>query len=146
MSYRRRAGGGRRDTAESAIVEALRAAGCQVWLLSGTGNPDLLVKRGGRFMVFEVKTGPKAKLTANQDAANWPILRSVDDALQWANARVFEGVLKRICEWRSTLDNRRCPKPAVRPFAEVNTCAEHKAPGRTTSRHLSRPAASHGHS
>lgn len=80
MSYRRRAGGGKRDAVEPAIVSALKAAGCQVWLLSGTGNPDLLVKRAGRFYAFEVKSG-KAKLTVNQDARNWPVLRSVEDAL-----------------------------------------------------------------
>ena len=81
MGYRKRAGGGRRDAVEPAIVATLRAIGCQVWHLSGTGNPDLLVKRAGRFHVFEVKSG-KAKLTANQDARNWPVLRSVDDALR----------------------------------------------------------------
>lgn len=81
MGYRRRAGGGRRDAIEPAIIKRLRAMGCQVWLLSGTGNPDLLVKRAGRFYVFEVKSG-KAKLTPNQNHANWPILRCVEDALR----------------------------------------------------------------
>lgn len=81
MGYRRRAGGGRRDKAEPAIIEALKALGCRVWQLSGTGNPDLLVKRAGRFYVFEVKSG-KARLTPNQDAGNWPVLRSVEDAVR----------------------------------------------------------------
>lgn len=61
-------------------MQTLRAMGCQVWFLSGTGNPDLLVKRAGRFYAFEVKSG-KAKLTPNQNHANWPILRCVEDAL-----------------------------------------------------------------
>lgn len=86
MGYRRRAGGGRRDASEPAIVAALRAIGCQVWLLSGTGNPDLLVKRAGRFYVFEVKSG-NARLTPNQDERNWPILRSVDDAVREMSSR-----------------------------------------------------------
>lgn len=80
VGYRRRAGGGKRDKSEKDIIQVLEAMGCQVWQLSGTGNPDLLVKRAGRFYAFEVKSG-KGKLTANQDARNWPILRSVDDAL-----------------------------------------------------------------
>lgn len=86
MGYRRRAGGGRRDAIEPAIIERLRAMGCQVWLLSGTGNPDLLVRLpSGLWQPFEVKTG-KAKLTANQDARNWPVLRSVEDAMREVGA------------------------------------------------------------
>jgi Holliday junction resolvase len=81
MGYRRRAGGGKRDDAEKPIVDALRDAGCEVWIVGGTGNPDVLVRRGGRrgrLYVAEIKTG-KGTETKNQGA--FDIWRTPEDAL-----------------------------------------------------------------
>ncbi len=80
MGYRRRAGGGKRDEAEHAIVTALQAAGVRVWRLGGTSNPDLLLLFRGRYTPVEVKTG-KGKRTANQIEAPWPIVRTVAEAM-----------------------------------------------------------------
>lgn len=81
MGYRKRAGGGKRDAIEQAIVEALTGRMVSVWRLGGTGNPDLLVLiPGGRWMPIEVKSG-NAPMTRNQQRIPWPIVRSVDDAL-----------------------------------------------------------------
>ena len=82
MSYRRRAGGGKRDTAEKPITDALKAVGAEFWLIGGTGNPDLLIRfpRGvGRFYAGEVKTG-KGKETENQGA--FAIWRTPADVLR----------------------------------------------------------------
>jgi hypothetical protein len=51
----------RRDANEPDIVAAFRARGCSVTLLDGAGVPDLLVGRGGRTWLVEVKLplGPK---------------------------------------------------------------------------------------
>jgi hypothetical protein len=77
----------KRDTAEAAIVVALRAAGCRVWQLD---RPfDLLVGRAGRFTVLEVKTGRRKPTDAQTDelracqAGGLPVylVRSVEDAL-----------------------------------------------------------------
>lgn len=70
----------RRDASEQPIVAALRKVGAEVWFVSGSGLPDLLVRWRGRYYVGEVKTG-KGKLTARQQAA-FPVWRSFDDA--WA--------------------------------------------------------------
>ncbi len=83
MTARNRAS--RRDAAEKPIVDALRACGFKVDRVSGPGLPDLLVSHGRpphqRVWAFEVKTG-KAKRTEAQDVSQWPIVRSVDDALK----------------------------------------------------------------
>ncbi len=50
MSFRKRGAGGRRDIAEPAIVAALNACGVRTFPLSGTGNPDLLCVRRGRYL------------------------------------------------------------------------------------------------
>ncbi len=83
MGWRRRAGGGKRDASEPAIVAALQAAGAQCWRIGGTGNPDLLVRFRGQLAAFEVKTG-KAKETANQ--GEWPIIRTAQEALEAVGA------------------------------------------------------------
>jgi hypothetical protein len=80
VSYRRRGGGGKRDTAEGPIVDALRACGVGVWFLSGQGNPDLLTHYRGLWLPLEVKTG-KGTLTPNQVGILWPVTRTVDQAL-----------------------------------------------------------------
>jgi len=71
----------RRDAAEKPIVEALRARGVDVTQISGEGAPDLLVRFRGRLYAFEVKSG-KGKRTEAQEATQWPIVRTVDDALR----------------------------------------------------------------
>lgn len=54
---KRRGGGRKRDANHTAIVQALKAAGCSVLDLSalGAGAPDLLVARQGRVILMEVK-------------------------------------------------------------------------------------------
>ena len=81
MGFRRRAGGGKRDAAEKAIVEALEAHGAKVWRLGGTGCPDLLVAYRDRYVPLEVKSG-KGSLTRNQGTIPWPVVRSEAEALQ----------------------------------------------------------------
>ena len=80
MSYRRHAGGGKRDLAEPAIVAALEAYGVRVWRLGGQGNPDLLCLYRARYTPLEVKTGT-SKANANQQTIPWAIVRSVEDAI-----------------------------------------------------------------
>jgi Holliday junction resolvase len=71
----------RRDANEAAIVQALEAVGAQVTRISGKGAPDLLVRRAGQLWAFEVK-GKTGIRTAAQVATEWPVVRSVDDALR----------------------------------------------------------------
>ena len=71
----------RRDEREAAIVDALRAIGAQVTLISGTGAPDLLVRFRGRLAAFEVK-GHAGKRTSAQEVSRWPIVRTVSEALE----------------------------------------------------------------
>ncbi len=86
MGFRRRAGGGKRDTMEAAIVQALRAVGVGVWQLGGTGNPDLLCRLRHGWLPLEVKSGHAGTLTMNQQSLQWPVVRSVDEALQAVGA------------------------------------------------------------
>lgn len=83
--FRRGGGRKRRDSNESTIIDALRAVGCDVWQLGGAGLPDLLVRTtSGAYVPMEVKTrtGRLTKMQAQQ-AAPWPIVRSVDEAMRW---------------------------------------------------------------
>ncbi len=68
----------RRDKNEKPILAALRACGCEVWQISGNGAPDVLARRGGALVAFEVKS-EKGRETPNQGA--WPIVRTVAGAL-----------------------------------------------------------------
>lgn len=79
MSARGRAA--KRDANEKPIVAALRAAGAQVTIVSGEGAPDLLVRFRAVLWGFEVKS-EKGKRTAAQEQSQWPIVRSIDDALK----------------------------------------------------------------
>jgi hypothetical protein len=79
--------GRRRDANEKDIVEALRRCGCFVVSLSGDNAPDLLVRWGASFWIpMEVKS-TAGKVREGQAAAQYPIVRSVDQALdlifQW---------------------------------------------------------------
>jgi len=58
MSISRRAA--RKDTGATDIVDALRAAGVKVWVLSGEGIPDLLTLYRGCWGVMELKRAAKA--------------------------------------------------------------------------------------
>jgi hypothetical protein len=90
MAFRRGGAKKRRDANEGAIVDALRAVGCEIWYLGGVGLPDLLVRvpgaSGGRWQPIEVKT-PKGTLTAAQGDLRWPVVRSVDEALALVGVR-----------------------------------------------------------
>ena len=78
----------KRDTAEAAIVKALRDAGCKVWQQD---RPfDLAVAWGGRLVLLEVKSG-RSKPTAKQadelaacHRLGIPayLVRTVDEALE----------------------------------------------------------------
>lgn len=70
----------RRDINEKVIVAALVAIGAHVTRVSGEGAPDLLIRYQGRLVAVEVK-GPHGKPTQAQQGTNWPIVRSVDEAL-----------------------------------------------------------------
>jgi hypothetical protein len=75
----------RRDTAEAAIVKALRLAGAHVIQLSGSGAPDLFVCYNGQMWGAEVKSDG-GKLTPAQIHSGagvlWPIWRTPGDALR----------------------------------------------------------------
>ncbi len=66
----------------------LDQVGAQYWLLSGTGNPDMLVRFRRRFYAAEIKTG-NGKETDNQ--GDFPIWRTPEDALRGIG-----------CKWRET--------------------------------------------
>ncbi len=70
----------KRDAAEKAIVAALRAVGAHVTPISGKGAPDLLIRFRGRLWAFEVKS-PTGTLTEAQALSEWPIIRTVGEAL-----------------------------------------------------------------
>jgi len=74
----------KRDKAEGPIVEAARQVGAEVWRLSGTGCPDLLVRFRGVLSAGEVKTG-KGRLTKSQGA--FPIWRTPEDMLRAIGAQ-----------------------------------------------------------
>lgn len=71
----------RRDANEKAIVQALRAYGCDVIPVSGEGAPDLLIRRLGHLWAVEVKS-VKGTRTKAQQESQWPIIRSIDDGLR----------------------------------------------------------------
>jgi hypothetical protein len=75
----------RRDTAEKPIVDGLRARGYVVSRVGGKGLPDIIVRQKGQrdaaAWCFEVKTG-NAERTDAQEFTQWPIVRTVEDALQ----------------------------------------------------------------
>ena len=78
----------KRDAAEKPIVEALRKMGYQVTFVSGEdGQPDLLVRakgemgRRGHCVGLEVK-GEKGTRTASQKESQWPIVKTVEQALK----------------------------------------------------------------
>ncbi len=84
----------RRDANEKAIVAGLRALGAHVTPISGVGAPDVLVAFRGRLYAFEVKS-VKGTRTAAQELSQWPIVRSMDEALKHIGAiRASHGAKK----------------------------------------------------
>lgn len=71
----------RRDSNEAEIVKALQQLGATVIRISGKDAPDLLISHRGRWLVAEVKSA-RGKLTEGQQQAQYPIVRTVDDALE----------------------------------------------------------------
>lgn len=83
----------RTDHNQAGIIKALETAGCTVQTLrDGEGVPDLLVGRGGRNFLLEVKNG-KGSITPQQAIfhRNWngqvEIVRSAEEAIK----AVFDG-------------------------------------------------------
>ena len=89
----------RRDASEAAIVAALEAIGAHVTRVSGKGAPDLLVRWQGRLLAWEVKSATGTR-TAAQRESQWPIIRSVDEAIA-------------TLEWRAS--DRDVVRPIPRP-------------------------------
>ncbi len=75
----------RRDQNEKPIVKAWRAVGAHVTLVSGKGAPDALVRLAsqprGLCYGFEIKSAIGQQTDA-QEETDWPIVRSIDDALR----------------------------------------------------------------
>ena len=75
----------KRDANEKAIRKALEAVGAEVTPISGKGAPDILVRFRGnsdaRPYAFEIKSW-KGKQTAAQRVTNWPVVRTVEEALE----------------------------------------------------------------
>jgi hypothetical protein len=65
----------KRDVNEKAIVRALRQIGAEVFPLSGRGIPDVLVR-----YAFEIKSATGKRTEAQVDT-QWPVIRSVQEAL-----------------------------------------------------------------
>jgi Holliday junction resolvase len=77
------------DKNQREIVEALRAAGCSVLILSrvGQGCPDLAVGKWGRTYLLEVKTARGTLTEPEQEfMETWrghvQVVRTVDEALE----------------------------------------------------------------
>lgn len=83
------------DANQGAVVDALRAIGCKVYVSSsfGQGFPDLICGYRGRLMLLEVKDGAKPpsarKLTPDQVKfhADWTglplyVVASVEEAIE----------------------------------------------------------------
>jgi hypothetical protein len=111
MAFRRGGAGKRRDAIEPAVIQALKACGVEVWQISGTGLPDLLCKRRGRWTPLEVKSGEKAPLTAIQAAEHaFPVVRSVQDALEAIGVAVGVDASNRLCKAKFLLTGRYCTR------------------------------------
>ena len=84
MSFRRGGAGKKRDAIEPAIVQALRAIGCEVYQINGRALPDLLVRHRSTWVPLGIKSGEKARLTPSEreNKPSWPLVRSVPEALE----------------------------------------------------------------
>ena len=83
---------GKRDSAEKPIVDALRKSGCFVHVIRGGAFFDLVVGRGGRWYILEVKDPESERgrrLTADEikwlldcrDRAPIHVVRTQEEAL-----------------------------------------------------------------
>lgn len=78
----------KRDTAEAAIVDALRKTGWSVEFLNCANGPDLMAGKCGRCVLIEVKTGKKKLRPGQEDwHRRWlgppvVVVRTVEDALK----------------------------------------------------------------
>ncbi len=79
MTFRRGGAGKRRDANEKALVAGWRAIGAEVWQVSGTGLPDVLVRFRGRLHAFEIKT---ATGTLTEHQGDFPVVRTMEDGLR----------------------------------------------------------------
>ena len=97
MSFRKGGAGKRRDAIEPAIIQALRAVGCEVYQINGRALPDLLCKHHGRWLPLGVKSGFNARLTPSeaQFAPSWVMVHSVDEALVSVGALLPEAMRPR---------------------------------------------------
>lgn len=96
--------GKRRDASEKPIVAALRAVGAEVWHVSGSGLPDLLVRYRGVLMALEVKTA-KGRLT-KQQTSGFPVVRTVPEALTAIGATLAAAALAD-AEMRAAIRSQR---------------------------------------
>lgn len=111
MAYGRK----RADQNQTAIVQALRAAGCTVAILAGVGGgvPDLLVGWRGQNFLLEVKNpaGRGDRLTpAESDfLATWRgqavIVRDVGEALTIITPPIPSGEGKETCNFQNVHHN-----------------------------------------
>ena len=79
----------RRDQNERQIIDGMRKFGAEVWSISGPGAPDVLVRYRGRLSGLEIKTA-KGSRTSAQEVSQFPIVRSLDEALVAIGARMRE--------------------------------------------------------
>jgi Holliday junction resolvase len=84
----------RTDSNHREIAEALTGVGCSVQSLhrAGEGVPDLLVGRGNRNLLVEIKTASEGLNTLQVNWHRWwrgqvAIARTVDEALRIVGAR-----------------------------------------------------------
>jgi hypothetical protein len=86
---------GKKDLNQAAIVQALRAIGCEVLILNQEGIPDLLTHYRGGWLPVEVKR-PRGHLTALQGQlrrrAWFPVVSSVAEALALFSRRQAEAI------------------------------------------------------
>jgi hypothetical protein len=85
----------KKDLNQAAIVQALRAIGCEVLICNLEGWPDLLCHKAGVWLPVEVKR-PRGKLTALQGQlrrrAWFPVVSSVAEALALFSRRQAEAI------------------------------------------------------
>lgn len=78
--------GRKRDANERDIIEFLRAHGCFVEQLDGTGTPDLLVLYRGRLTLLEVKDPSKLDGTAHRRSNAAGMQELTDAQVRWWTA------------------------------------------------------------
>ena len=92
---------GKIDSNQTAVVQALRAAGMTVWVTSamGNGSPDLVVGWKGLSVLIELKDGDKVPSAQALTVAEQEFCDSW--AGQWCVATSAEGAVLAVIEhWR----------------------------------------------